>query len=98
MMRLKLDDEDLIPAFDVWLIEEIDMAPAKGEFVNTLRWFYEAAVERILRKRLQERWDRGFLAGIDTAWEAVKQRNADANALGAIDIARNGFLEEVRSR
>jgi hypothetical protein len=71
--------------------------------MSTLRWFYEAAVERILRKRLQERWDKGFLAGIDTAYEAIKLAPDDSpydqdDCEFAIEEAREGFLEEVRSR
>jgi hypothetical protein len=71
--------------------------------MSTLRWFYEAAVERILRKRLQERWDKGFLAGIDTAMEAIKLAPDDSpydqdDCEFAIEEAREGFLEEVRSR
>jgi hypothetical protein len=69
--------------------------------LETIRWAYEAAVERILRKRLQERYDSGFLAGIDTAKEAVLNDSSAANtgsALGAIAVAREGYLEEVASR
>jgi hypothetical protein len=63
----------------------------------------EAVIERILRKRLQERYDKGFLAGIDTAREAILRRYPQARTiritpLDAVDEAREGFLEEVRSR
>jgi hypothetical protein len=50
---------------------------------------------------LQERYDKGFLAGIDTAKEAVLNDSSAANtgsALGAIAVAREGYLEEVASR
>jgi DNA-directed RNA polymerase beta' subunit len=67
--------------------------------MSTLRWFYEAAVERILRKRLQERYDKGFLAGIDTAFEAVKLHTPRSGAARlAIEQAREGYLQEIESR
>jgi hypothetical protein len=69
--------------------------------LETIRWAYEAAVERILRKRLQERYDSGFLAGIDTAIQALKL----ANDLPQYEVvaepvweSRRGYLEEVASR
>jgi hypothetical protein len=67
--------------------------------MSTLRWFYEAAVERILRKRLQERYDNGFLAGIDTAYVAALRGDGSiAGSLTEIKVAREGYLEEVASR
>jgi hypothetical protein len=69
--------------------------------MSTLHWFYEAAVERILRKRLQERYDEGFLAGIDTAYETVHLRCPGLSAIAAeraIKDAREDYLEEVASR
>jgi hypothetical protein len=70
----------------------------------TMAWLREAIIERVLRKRLQERWDKGFLAGIDTAAEAVHLHGATSLECGylscstAVKQAREGFLEEVRSR
>jgi hypothetical protein len=56
----------------------------------------EALIVRVFRRRLQERWDKGFLAGIDTAEMAVGTNPSVARA--KIRTAREGFLEEVRSR
>jgi ribosomal protein L16 Arg81 hydroxylase len=63
----------------------------------------EALIERIFRRRLQERWDKWFLAGIDTAYEAIKLAPDDSpydqdDCEFAIEEAREGFLEEVESR
>jgi hypothetical protein len=70
--------------------------------VSTLRWFYEAAIERILRKRLQERYDKGFLAGIDTAAETTALRHRQApwrhQVAQAIREAREGYEEEIDAR
>jgi hypothetical protein len=59
----------------------------------------EALIEHILRKRLQKRYDKGFLAGIDTAENAVIV-GAGGNAICEVAIrqAREGYLEEVASR
>jgi hypothetical protein len=69
----------------------------------TIAWLREAIIERVLRRRLQERWDKGFLAGIDTAMEAIKLAPDDSpydqdDCEFAIEEAREGFLEEVESR
>jgi hypothetical protein len=61
---------------------------------ETFRWFYEAAVERILRKRLLAHQDKWFLAGIDTAIEAAGPGGAAAR----IRTAREGYLQEIESR
>jgi hypothetical protein len=68
--------------------------------MSTLRWFYEAAVERILRKRLQERYDKGFLAGIDTAENAIRLACGIDDALPILTVheAREGYLQEIESR
>jgi hypothetical protein len=61
----------------------------------------EALIERILRKRLQERYDSGFLAGIDTALDAVylsRRSGPRQTPVTAIQQAREGYLEEIESR
>jgi hypothetical protein len=67
---------------------------------TAIRWAYEAAAERILRKRLQERYDKGFLAGIGTAMNAF-ELDSEATIIERrlkMREAREGYLQEIESR
>jgi hypothetical protein len=59
----------------------------------------EAILARVFRTRLQAAEDKGMLAGLDTALEAVKLHTPRSGAARlAIEQAREGYVEEMGSR
>jgi len=63
----------------------------------TLRWAWRAIVDRVLYKRDERNFDRGMLAGLETAENAILYRS-ELTCLEAIDEAREGYKSEMRER
>jgi hypothetical protein len=64
----------------------------------TLRWAATAAVDRALRGRDERNFDRGMLAGLETAENAVGLGSDRRACCDLIGIAREGYLQEMASR
>jgi hypothetical protein len=60
----------------------------------TLRWVVTTVVDRVLYKRDERNFDRGMLAGLDTAYEAIKRGPAPQMILQA----REGYEHEMSVR
>jgi hypothetical protein len=63
----------------------------------TLRWARGVVVDRVLYKRDERNFDRGMLAGLETAENAILYRSG-ITCLEAIDEAREGYKSEMRAR
>lgn len=63
----------------------------------TIHWLVTATVDRVLHRRDERNFDRGMLAGIETALNAVRLRS-EHQAANAIIEAREGYEAEMAAR
>ena len=64
----------------------------------TLRWVRDAVVDRVLYKRDERNFDRGMLAGLETAENAVGLGSDRRACCDLIRQAREGYESEMRGR
>jgi hypothetical protein len=63
----------------------------------TLQWASKAVIDRVLYKRDERNFDRGMLAGLETAENAILY-GSKTTCLEAIDEAREGYKSAMRER
>jgi hypothetical protein len=64
----------------------------------TVRWLATAAVDRVLYRRDERNFDRGMLAGLDTAENAVGLGSDHRACCDLIRQAREGYEREMEAR
>ena len=68
----------------------------------TIQWLITTVVDRVLHRRDERNFDRGMLAGLETAENAVRLGLAidycREAALDAIREAREGYRQEMATR